>query len=140
MSDPMQAAARPDLQIEANRDLGNGSPAVCDVAGPMAMQTPGGVPAVPTPSFDPLSQTIANTLNDLSCRFDAHFSDDACTIPDPATEQLRFVMDDSTTQFCTAAVVGGEWAFPHGDTLLTVQWRDTDGKVGAPRQLVVRVP
>jgi hypothetical protein len=137
LNDP---AARPDLQIEANRNLGEGSPEVCDEAGPQATQTPGGVPAVPTPNFDPQSQQIANALNDLACRFDVHTALDPCTKPNPITEAPAFKNPDSTVQFCTTSVVSTDWRFHSGDTLLTVQWRDQTGNIGNPARMVVRVP
>ena len=139
-SDLMNPAVWPDLQMQANKDLGNGSTTVCDSAGPGVTQTPGGVPGVPTPNFDPQSQQIANALNDLGCRFDLHNGGDACTKPNPVTEAPGFVGGDSTIQFCTAFTVGTEWRFHSGDTMLTVQWRDGIGNIGNQAHLVIRVP
>ena len=59
-SDPGDPAILPDLQIQVDRDLGDGSPSICDNMPP----TIGGVPAVNPPRFD-TNQTIANTINDL---------------------------------------------------------------------------
>ena len=132
--------ARPDLQMEANKNLGLGIPAVCDVAGPGAVQTPGGVPGVPTPSFDPQSQPIADALNDIGCRFDLHSNADACTKPNPVTEAPGFVNPNTALQFCTMSAVSTDWKFHSGDTLLTVQWRDMAGNIGNQAHLVVRVP
>ena len=129
----------PDLQIEANKNLGNGSPAICDAAGPNATQTPGGVPAIPTPNFDPHSQPIANTLNDLGCRFNLRSPLDACT-RDPITAKPGFVNPDSSNQFCTMGALGRELECQSGDTLLTVRWRDMAGNVGNPASLVIHVP
>ena len=129
----------PDLQIEANKDLGNGSAAICDAPGPNATQTPGGVPAIPTPNFDQQSPQIANTLNDFGCRFSLRSPIDACT-KDPTTEAPRFVSSDSSSQFCTAGAVGRELEFPSGDTLLTVRWRDMAGNLGNPASIVVHLP
>jgi hypothetical protein len=63
LSDP---SARPDLQIIADRDLGNGSTLVCD-AGPAPRI--GGVPGINPPTFDITSQKVADALNDFACRF-----------------------------------------------------------------------
>src|SRR5262249_38491699 len=65
-SDPNDPGARPDLQIMPNRDLGNGSPQVCD-AGPAPPI--GGVPGIDPPTFDITSQKVADVLNDFACRF-----------------------------------------------------------------------
>ncbi len=128
----------PDLQIEANKDLGNGSAAICDAPGPNATQTPGGVPGIPTPNFDQQSQQIANTLNDFGCRFSLRSPSDACT-KDPVTETPGFVNSGSSSQFCTAGAVGHELEFS-GDTLLTVRWRDMAGNLGNPASIVVHLP
>ena len=138
-SDPQNPTPRPDLQIESNKDLGNGSPAICDAAGPGATQTPGGVPAIPTPSFDPQSQQVSDALNDLGCRFNFRSQPDACT-KDPITETPGFVSSDSTSQFCTAGALGHELELPSGDTVLTVRWRDQNGNLGNPASLVIHVP
>ena len=139
-SDPANPGLRPDIQLEANQDLGNGSLAVCDQAGPQATQTPGGVPAVPTPSFDPQSQFISNALNDFACRLDRHSRSDACTVPNPDAGTYEFVNPDSTIQFCTAAVVSNDWHFHSGDTVVTVRWRDANGVLSDPKRIVIRVP
>jgi hypothetical protein len=135
-SDPNDPTARPDLQILADHNLGNGSAAVCDV-GPAPNFPIGGVPGVNPPTFDITSQMVADALNDFGCRFDDNTSA-PCTLS--ASENPRFVASDTSTQFCTAGVVGTEVRFPSGDTLLTVQWRDTSGNIGLPRRLVVRAP
>ena len=129
----------PDLQIEASHDLGNGSPAVCDAAGPPPAPTPGGVPGINPPSFDPLVSRIVDALNDFGCRF-VDNTDSPCTLN--SREIFAFVKSDTTKQACSAGVLGSELRFPHGDTVLTVQWRDASvtGNIGLPKQLVVRVP
>jgi hypothetical protein len=133
-SDP---TARPDIQLEANQALGNGSWAVCDL-GPVP--TPlGGVPPINPPSFDPTSQFIANALNDFGCRL-ADNTTAPCTKIDDSGNN-KYVEANSTGQYCTNTVVGAELAFPPGDTLLTVQLRDYPaGNIGYPASLVVRVP
>jgi hypothetical protein len=130
------AASRPDLQILANRDLGNGSAAVCDV-GPTPDFPIGGVPGFNPPNFDDPSQSVTDALNDFGCRFDNN-TFLPCTLN--ANDIYAFVAPGTTTQFCTRTVVGHEMQFPSGDTLLTVRWRDTSGNIGLPARLVVHVP
>jgi len=132
-SNPDDPSARPDLQILASRDLGNGSPEICDTAPPR-----GGVPGVNPPEFDPTSQTVADALNDLGCRFEFHTSEDPCTIDE--SENFAFLRGESTLQFCTRTVLGAELHFPPGDTTLVVQVRDDRGNLGFPESIVVRVP
>jgi hypothetical protein len=136
---PDDPSARPDFQLEANHDLGNGSATVCDV-GPAPDQPIGGIPGIDPPNFDPASQQVADALNDFSCRFDRHTAADPCTLNSHDNPQL--VASDTTVQLCTSGVVGREVEFPAGDTLLTVQWRDTATvpNLSLPRQIIVRVP
>jgi hypothetical protein len=127
----------PNLQIEANRDLGNGSAAVCD-NGPLPDNPLGGVPGINPPRFD---ASVSDALNDFACRFDvgATSSNAACTIPNPDSGAFGFVNANSAIQFCTQQAVPFKMAFQSGDTLLTVRLQDTSGNVGVPRQVVVRV-
>lgn len=126
----------PDLQILADRPLGDGSPAVCDTLAPA-----GGVPAGDPPGFDGSEASIA-IVNDLSCRFRDGAGrpagvgpEDACTLF--PSGDYRFVDAASTTQFC--ANVARSLSFPEGDTRLTVRLRDEEGRVGPARSLIVRV-
>ncbi len=130
---------RPDLQIEANRDLGNGSALVCD-NGPVRDGVPlGGVPGIDPPSFDPDSQLVTDVLVDFGCRFDNN-SGEWCTLdagenPNPVTPgQIS-----GLTQFCTQGVIGTALHFPPGDTLLTARVRDLQGNIGSPGRIIVRV-
>lgn len=132
----------PDLQIQVNRPLGNGSAAVCDgvMSAPLP---PGGVPAVAPPSFVE-STDLAHTINDLACRFRDGIGAtkgidsplDGCVKLEP-TEDYGFVSSESNAQFC--GFISAILQFPRGDTLLTVRLRDVDGNVGAPAQMVIRV-
>lgn len=130
----------PDLQIQANRPLGNGSLAVCDREG----STAGGVPAVDPPSFQQ-TPFILGAINDLSCRFvdgggafrGRQSSSDSCVQNPPDSGVFAFVHPSTRIQFC--ALVDLAYAFPPGDTVVTVRLRDTAGNVGVPRQIVVRV-
>jgi len=128
----------PDLQIEASRPLGNGSSAVCDNSGTNA----GGVPAINPPSFD-LTDTNVGAINDLGCRFvdgqGAPLSravSDACVLF--STGEFDFVSPQSSAQFC--GFIGRVIEVPPGDTVLTARLRDTEGNVGPPAQLIVRIP
>ena len=132
VSDP---ASRPDVQILASHNLGNGSAAVCD-SGPAPDFPIGGVPGFDPPNFDDPSQTVTDALNDLACRL----ADNTAL---PCTSNSRdipdFVSDDGTTQVCSATVVGTELEFPPGDTLLVAQWRDNLGNIGHQVKIVVRI-
>lgn len=137
----LDAATIPsDLQIQTNRALGNGSPAVCDRSGSSA----GGVPAVDPPRFEPFDDTLIGTMNDLSCRFldgggapAGRRRNEACVKFLPS-EEYGFVRDETTVQFC-GGPVEGTFRFPEGDTLITVRLRDEEGNPGPPRQFVIRV-
>lgn len=144
-SDPMNPTVRPGFQIEAEHNLGAGSTAICDVAGPQPTRTPGGVPGVSPPNFDStcqatppaMCQMIADALSDFGCRF-VDASNDPCTFN--GSGYAHVTPGSDVTQLCTAAAVSTDWAFHTGDTLLTVQWLDAGGNVSTPRRLVVRVP
>lgn len=129
-------ASLPDLQIVASRSLGDGSAAVCDNTPPG-----GGVPAVEPADFSPRPELIA-AVNDFACRFrdgEGHPSGvgpaDACTLF--PSGDFGFVNPSSTVQFC--AQVTRLFAFPVGDTVLTVRLRDIQGNVGPEARIVVRV-
>jgi len=140
----VSATGRPDMQMEANHNLGNGSLAVCDVAGPQPTQTPGGVPAVDPPNFDStcamtppvLCQEITDALNDFGCRF-INSTSDPCTFN--GMTYAHVTPGSNIKQLCTAAAVSTDWSFPRGDTLLTAQWLDQDGNPSLPKSIFVRV-
>jgi hypothetical protein len=129
---------RADVQVRADRRLGNGSQAVCDL-GP-APDPMGGVPG---PEDIDLGswQAVTDAINDFACRFDVHnTSATACTLDDLGN--WAFASEDvvvQTRQFCTAPSIGREMAFPDGDTVLTVQLVDTGGNLGDEARLVLRV-
>ena len=132
---------RSAVQILADRKLGNGSAAVCDVAG---LPHPGGVPAVPSLMFGS-SQMVSDAINDLACRFDTHpTSDTACTFD--ALGNYSFVRTGvgdnvkTTLQYCSAPVVGSELTFSQGLTRLKVQLEDVAGNVGNQVEIAVQVP
>jgi hypothetical protein len=124
--------SRPDLEIESNRDMGDGSPAVCDQMRPNI----GGIPGIHPPSFAE-TQRISDAINDLACRFETHVQpDDACTVDQSG--DFAFMSKESTTQFCM--LVARAWGFPTGDTLLSVRVRDTQGNPGPVKQMRLRRP
>lgn len=137
-SNPNDPTARPDLQLEANHNWGNGSAAVCD-SGPAPAFPLGGVPGINPASYDAGSQMVADALNDLACRFDSHTAADPCTLDKNDNPKLANPTQ-STTQFCTAGVVGHELLLPNGDTTLTVQWRDSGGNLSTVHRIIVRIP
>lgn len=126
---PPSSSLRPDMQIESSRNMGNGSLAVCDEA------NGGGIPGIDPPNFGP-SQSVTNALRDFACRFAVFPPSGACTKVDQ-TAVFRTVDPTATIQFCD--FVTGNALFPLGDSLVTVQLRDTAGNLGAPAQIIVRV-
>jgi len=132
---PTPQTTRPDLQIEASRNLGNGSLTVCD-RGP-ASSGGGGIPGIDPANFG-AGQDITDALWDFSCRFDlgtpctlgsngdSAFLAPECNLP---ANQCR--------QFCR--LVPGTEGFPAGDTILTAQLRDVAKNIGPATQIVVRV-
>jgi hypothetical protein len=139
-SDPMDPLARPDLQLLVSQPLGDGSAAVCDNMPPDA----GGIPAV-NPTDYAFTQPISDAINDLGCRFvdglgrplGRSTSQDACTLALDGSGEFRFVSPGSTTQFCGA--IAPPFAFPLGDTLVTVRLRDQGKNLSLPAQIVIRV-
>ncbi len=129
----------PDLQMLLSRPLGDGSPAVCDV---QVDGHSGGVPAIDPPVFSNDPATV-DAINDLGCRVNdgtglpvARVSSaQACTRFE--TGDFSFVEPRSQVQFCLP--IARAWAFPKGDTILTVRTRSALGAVGNPAQIVVRI-
>jgi hypothetical protein len=137
-SNPVDPQVLPGLQIEVSRALGDGSSAVCDDTPP----TIGGVPAVNPPNFSP-TQAVADTINDLACRFKDGFGlhsgrtkiSDACTTF--ADGGFRFVAAGSTIQFC--GMINEALTFQTGDTVVTARVRDVAGNISLLAKIVVRV-
>ena len=126
-------AALPDLQMIVDRDLGDGSAAICDADPPNA----GGVPAAVPFAFDAPNAVAA--INDLGCRADSGGGAPQATGIRMACTRLGrfFLARESTTRFCVP--VDHAWAFPTGDTTVAVRLRDVSGEVGPSREIVVRV-
>jgi hypothetical protein len=129
-----------DLQVQASRDLGDGSAEVCDRAG----ATAGGIPAIDPPSFQEIP-AILSAVNDFSCRFvdgaeafrGRTNSADSCVQNPPDSGVFNFVHPSTRIQFC--AFVDRPMRFPAGETRLTVRLRDKLGNVGFTQEIIVRV-
>lgn len=126
----------PNLQIQATRDLGDGSLAVCDAMLPNF----GGVPGIDPPQLDD-PNAIADALNDFGCRFV-----DGVGTPQgrPCSQAcIRFedgeyrCKENAVVEFCAPIPVPME--FPAGDTLLTARVRDDAGQLGPPAQAIIRI-
>lgn len=128
----------PDLLIQTERNLGNGSTAVCDKGPPPNI---GGVPAVDI--FDPSTESpfVRRALIDFACRFRVHpTSDQACTVN--SLGNFRFAspqFTSQTIQFCFEPAVGTEVAFPPGATILRARVRSNSGSIGDPVEIVVEI-
>jgi len=124
--DPKDPKARPDLEVEVTRDLGNGSPKVCDRRRPDI----GGIPGINPPSFAE-TQKITDALNDFACRFETFIeSESACVVT--RYGDFSFINKESTIQFCM--VVARAWNFQVGETLVSVRLRDIEGNPGPVAQ------
>ncbi len=121
---------RPDLEILVNRDLGDGSPAVCDRMKPNI----GGIPGNAKTDWSE-TQSVSDRINDLTCRFESfNESESSCT--QTASGDFSFLAKDTTQQFCM--IVARAWAFPEGDTIVSVRVRDMKGNPGPVKQMRVR--
>jgi hypothetical protein len=134
---PQCGDGRAALEILADRPLGNGSPAVCDMSPPNV----GGVPAVP--SLDFASSQATNAINDLACRFDLHpVSTRSCTLDERGN--FAFVHDSpgdrAQMQYCSARpVLNAEAAFPLGLTRLRLRIKDNAGNVGNQVEIAILI-
>lgn len=127
----------PDLLVQATRDLGDGSAAVCDVEPP----TIGGVPGIDPPQLEDAA-AVADVLNDLGCRFidgvgnpRGRSCGEACVRFEDGEYHCMGV--GTFVQFC--APVSAAMEFPPGDTLVTARVRNPSGQLGPAEQLIVRV-
>ena len=125
-TNPDDPSARPDLQAQVSRDLGDGNPAVGGE---------GGVASMAPPNYGG-DQKTADVINDLSCRFEfAGSPSAACTIDEFGAHS--FVDPRSRAQFCLS--VSSIEAFQDGLTILTARILDDAGNPGPVRQMVLRV-
>jgi hypothetical protein len=152
---PPAVPPRPDLQIESGQNLTSGTSSTdisvidCQQSSLPVSQW-GGIPGINAPNGPPdfgpdvgPTPTITNALLDFACRFSA-FSIcnnnpvDHCACTEDATgNQGQPVAGSTLVQFCDSVLRQDE--FPYGDTLLTVQLRDSSGNLGPTAQVVVRV-
>lgn len=130
---PNDPHTRPDLEIESSRDMGNGSTVVCDKQRPNI----GGIPGIRPASFAE-TRKISDAINDFACRFETFIeSESCCTMK--ANGDYSFLTQGTTTQFCM--LVAHSWAFPDGETILSVRVRDVDGNPGpVARMRIKRIP
>ena len=97
----------------------------------------GGIAGVNPPDFG-ATQSITDVLTDFACRFQVSPVGSPCTLDSNGNSNLLSPSGNSTyRQFCHA--VSGIDAFPLGDTILTLQLRDTSQNLGPSQQIVVRV-
>lgn len=127
----------PDLQIQADRALGNGSTEVCDNMPELF----GGVPGIDPPDFT-YTEPIVAALNDFGCRFSngagepiGRDRNEGCIMFSDGT--FGFANDEDTLQFC--GTVTRPMRLAEGDTILTARVLDNNGIPGPERQIVVRV-
>jgi hypothetical protein len=122
--------SRPDLEIQVDKQLGDGSKVVCDKRRPDI----GGVPAINPASFAD-SREVADALNDLSCRCEVFIeSASACTTT--KSGDFSFLNKESKVQFCM--IVAKAWNFQLGDTVISVRLRDKEGSPGPVKKMVLR--
>ena len=123
---------RPDLEVEFDRPLGDGSAAVCDRIRPAI----GGVPAV-NPATWAETQPVADAINDVGCRFEVFLeSESSCTLG--RNEDWQFREPATKIQFCMT--VAKAWNFPVGDTVVSVRLRDTAGNPGPVKKIRITRP
>jgi hypothetical protein len=132
-----------DMQMIVSRPLGNGDPAVCDIAPPML----GGVPAtVPFafPSGEELSDPVRDHVDDLGCRFNDGAGKNvgrrdplnACT---RSNQEFGFAFVDRTSKIQYCAQIASAWEFLDGETIVATRVKDVRGNFGATREIVVRI-
>ena len=130
----------PDMEMILSRQLGDGSPAICDTFPPEI----GGVPAT-VPFIFSDSAAAIDIIHDMGCRFGdgtgqlvaRQSSIEACTRSDEAFG-FGFVDRGSRLQFC--GLIASAWSFPMGDTVVGARVKDGDEEqFGAPREIVIRI-
>lgn len=132
VSEATDPSKRPDLELQVDRPLGDGSKVICDRTRPNI----GGVPAIKPTSWAE-TQEIADTLNDMSCRFEVFLeSNSSCTLG--PHEDWQFRNADSKIQFCMT--VAKAWNFPVGDTIVSARLKDTAGHPGPATQIRISRP
>ena len=131
-SDPNDPKKRPDVEVQVDRPLGDGSTVICDRTRPNI----GGVPAINPASFAE-TQKVADALNDMGCRFEVFLeSQSSCTLG--KSEDWEFRDPETKTQFCMT--VAKAWNFPIGDTIVSTRLRDTAGNYGPIKKIRIHRP
>jgi hypothetical protein len=129
--DPEDPSKRPDLEIQVDRPLGDGSEDVCDARAPKF----GGIPAIAPMDFSETKKVTA-AINDLSCRFETFIESDASCTNAPNGDFAFISGDEAVVQFCM--VVARKWRFAEGDTTVSVRLRDREGNPGPISRFVIR--
>jgi len=123
---------RPDLEIQFDKPLGDGSEVVCDRLRPKI----GGVPAL-NPTTWAETQKVTDALNDAGCRFEVFLeSESSCTLG--KNEDWQFREADTKIQFCMT--VAKAWNIPVGDTIVSVRLRDTANNPGPVKKIRISRP
>jgi len=124
-------SGRPSLQIIPSRSLGNGSPQI-DCHG----EHLGGVPGFPNGLAFPPGQNITTALTDMACRFQLS-SSSATSCTRNRYGGFAFMHPSTTRQFCYPMPAAA--SFPFGDTIVALQFLDTNGNIGPRQEIVIRV-
>ncbi len=123
---------RPDLQVVVDHDLGDGDATICG-------DDDSGVPGINPLSFEDRAD-ITDAMIDLACRFEPLLPSMPCTLNRSGSPSVVTPggLPPGSHQFCL--IVSTSVAFPVGtETTAAVRLVDTDGNVGAAREIVVRV-
>lgn len=124
------SSLRPDLQIVADHDLGDGGRDIC---------RDDGVPGINPLSFDERGE-VTDSMIDLACRFQPMAPTQPCTFNHFGAMSALTPggLPPGGRQFCL--FVSDSLAFQAGtETVMAARLRDTDGDVGTGREIVVRV-
>src|SRR5215470_7208756 len=129
ISDP---SGRPSLQMLSSRALGNGSTAIDCRTLPL-----GGVAAMPNALNFPPGSDVTTALIDMACRFELETSSMSACTRDPYGNYAFIGGSRTSRQYCFQVPRIAE--FPFGDTILALQFRDINGNLGPPQEIVIRV-
>lgn len=122
------SSGRPGLQMVLDKNIGDGSVAICDTVPPNA----GGVPSSDGFAAD---QAVTDAMVDMACRFDAVTAAVACTRN--RFGDFAFLGTSTSRQFCFAVPQVAN--FSDGDTVVSVQLRNGNGTPGPRKEIVIRV-
>jgi hypothetical protein len=136
---PPMGTERGDIRMLVGTDLGDGSPAVCDM-GPTVF---GGVPGFDPPLLPLLSdpnKAITEAIQDVACRFVPRDNGAlACTRDNFGNFSFISCQQNcgAYRQYCFQVPLSA--GFHVGDTEVELQLRDVVGNLGPPKEIVVRV-